>query len=78
MLAASSLPEDLAEPLIELIGSRDLRDRLGRRAYEFSRMMIWPEVGARYRRIFERVGERAGASHERSFVCGEEVGAGLA
>jgi hypothetical protein len=33
-----------------------MRSQLGRRAYDFSRAMVWPEVGARYVRIFSRVG----------------------
>jgi glycosyltransferase involved in cell wall biosynthesis len=54
-LVASTEPGVLAESLIELLNDDDLRRRLGRRAYEYSRTMIWPEVGTRYRSIFERV-----------------------
>ncbi len=54
-LVASNSASVLADALTELVRDRDLRDRLGRRAYEFSRSMVWSEVGARYRRIFERV-----------------------
>jgi glycosyltransferase involved in cell wall biosynthesis len=54
-LVASTAPGVLADSLIELLSDHDLRHRLGRRAYEFSRTMIWPEVGARYRQIFARV-----------------------
>src|ERR1035437_1683489 len=73
-LVASTSPAALAESLTELLRDRDLRSQLGRRAYEFSRTMIWPEVGARYQRIFERVGTHTA----RSVAVGEEVGAGLA
>jgi glycosyltransferase involved in cell wall biosynthesis len=45
----------LSEALSLLLRDRDLRHSLGRRAYERSRAMIWPEIGARYRRIFRRV-----------------------
>ncbi len=62
-------PKALSESLTEVIRDRDLRNRLGRAAYEFSRTMIWPEVGARYRRIFERVG----AGRERSLAVEERV-----
>jgi glycosyltransferase involved in cell wall biosynthesis len=55
-LVESTLPGALGDSLIELIRDHELRRRLGQRAYEFSRTMIWPEVGARYRGIFERVG----------------------
>jgi glycosyltransferase involved in cell wall biosynthesis len=72
-LVASTSPAALAESLTELLRDRDLRSQLGRRAYEFSRTMIWPEVGARYQRIFERVGTHTA----RSVAVGEEVGAGF-
>ena len=58
--AADWLPrgssKDFAEVLSELLRDPDTRNQLGRRAYDFSRAMIWPEVGARYARIFARVG----------------------
>ena len=62
----------LAESLTELIRDVNLRNQFGRRAYEFSRTMIWPEVGARYRKIFDRVcgGEAVSAD-------AVHVGAGL-
>jgi len=52
---ASGSPEAISESLTELLSDHDLRRRLGRQAYKYSRTMIWPEIGARYRRIFERV-----------------------
>jgi glycosyltransferase involved in cell wall biosynthesis len=67
-------PGALAASLIEVLLDPELRGRLGRLAYEFSRNMIWPVVGARYRRIFERV---AGAA-DRSVAKAEGVGAGNA
>jgi glycosyltransferase involved in cell wall biosynthesis len=73
-LVASTEPGALAASLAELIRDDDLRGRLGRRAYEFSRTMIWPEVGARYRGIFERVG----AAEARPLSGKEEVVAGRA
>jgi glycosyltransferase involved in cell wall biosynthesis len=68
-LVGSSSPAALADSLTELIQDRELRVQLGRRAYEYSRAMIWPEVGARYKQIFERVG---GA--RRRSLGGVEVG----
>jgi glycosyltransferase involved in cell wall biosynthesis len=73
-LVGSIAPAALADSLTELIQDKDLRRQLGHRAYEFSRSMIWPEVGARYEQIFERVG----VSRGRSLVGAEEVGAVLA
>jgi glycosyltransferase involved in cell wall biosynthesis len=55
-LVAGGSPKDFAEVLVELVRDADMRNQLGRRAYDFSRTMIWPEVGARYARIFSRVG----------------------
>ena len=73
-LVGSIAPAALADSLTELIQDKELRRQLGHRAYEFSRSMIWPEVGARYEQIFERVG----VSRGRSLVGAEEVGAVLA
>ncbi len=45
-LVAADSAEALAEGLIELVLSSTLRKEHGRRAYEHSRMMLWPEVGS--------------------------------
>ena len=45
----------LAGALDRVLGDDELRTRLGRRAYAHSREMVWPAVGARYQRAFERV-----------------------
>ncbi len=58
-LVAAGSSKDFAEVLSELLRDPDTRDQLGRQAYEFSRTMIWPEVGARYARIFSRIGAAA-------------------
>jgi glycosyltransferase involved in cell wall biosynthesis len=55
-LVAAGSSKDFAEVLSELLRDLDARSQLGRRAYDFSRTMIWPEVGAQYSRIFSRVG----------------------
>lgn len=47
-------PTALAQSLVELLQNADLRNALGRRAYDHSRGMVWPEVGEQYRRIFDR------------------------
>jgi glycosyltransferase involved in cell wall biosynthesis len=54
-LVGTNSPAALSDSLTELIQDPALRRQLGRRAYEFSRKMIWSEVGARYREIFDRV-----------------------
>jgi glycosyltransferase involved in cell wall biosynthesis len=74
MVVASGSPEALAMPLTQLVRDRSLRNQLGRRAYEFSRTMIWPEVGATYRRIFDRVG----TFQARQTEVNQEVGVGRA
>jgi glycosyltransferase involved in cell wall biosynthesis len=75
-LVAAGSSKDFAEILVELVRDTDMRNRLGRQAYEFSRTMIWPEVGARYSGIFSRVG----AAQDRPVELTEraEVGYGLA
>jgi len=55
--AASS--NALAETFIELLRDPALRASLGRRAYEYSRPMVWREVGAAYARVFARVARAA-------------------
>jgi glycosyltransferase involved in cell wall biosynthesis len=44
----------LSETLIDLLRDPALRTLLGRRAYEYSRRMVWSEVGGQYRRVFAR------------------------
>jgi glycosyltransferase involved in cell wall biosynthesis len=83
MLAASNSAQALAESLTEVLLDRELRNRLGRRAYEFSRTMVWTAVGARYGRIFERITAPmdrvpVSASPDRSVVGERGVGAGHA
>lgn len=53
---ASGSPEVISDSLTELLRDHEMRRRIGRRAYEFSRTMIWPAIGAKYQRIFDRVG----------------------
>jgi glycosyltransferase involved in cell wall biosynthesis len=71
-LVAAGSPKDFAEVLSELVRDADQRNQLGRRAYDFSRTMIWPEVGARYARIFSRVG----ATQARPQTRAEHAGVG--
>lgn len=45
----------LAEALDRVLGDDKLRASLGRRAYAYTRQMVWPAVGARYQSVFQRV-----------------------
>jgi glycosyltransferase involved in cell wall biosynthesis len=54
-LVPAGSPDALAETLVELLRDPALRASLGRRAYEYTRRMVWSEVGEEYRRIFARV-----------------------
>jgi glycosyltransferase involved in cell wall biosynthesis len=45
---------DLAEALTRLIGDPALRGAIGRRAYDYSRSMVWSAVGAKYRALFSQ------------------------
>ena len=40
---------------MELLEDAQQRTSMGRRAYDYSRAMVWPRVGGEYRRILERV-----------------------
>ena len=54
-LVESGTSGPIANALTALVRDEDMRRLLGRRAYDFSRTMIWPAIGARYRRIFDRI-----------------------
>jgi glycosyltransferase involved in cell wall biosynthesis len=54
-LVAAASTEALAEGMIELAMDSAIRLEHGRRAYAHSRKMLWPEVGAQYRQVFDRV-----------------------
>jgi glycosyltransferase involved in cell wall biosynthesis len=54
-LVAPGSPDGLAEAFIELARDPGLRGALGRRAYEYSSGMRWPETGLAYRKLFARV-----------------------
>jgi glycosyltransferase involved in cell wall biosynthesis len=53
LVAPESSPA-LAEAFVDLLGDREGRLSMGRRAYEYSRGMVWSSVGAEYTRIFTR------------------------
>jgi glycosyltransferase involved in cell wall biosynthesis len=55
VIVAPGSPEALAAGIDRMLGDDAKRLAIGKRAYEYSRRMIWPEVGAEYRRLFERV-----------------------
>lgn len=46
---------DLAAALTQLLGDPALRHQIGRRAYAYSRGMVWSAVGAKYRALFSQV-----------------------
>jgi glycosyltransferase involved in cell wall biosynthesis len=47
--------EAYAGALNEVLGDRTLRTTLGRRAYAYSRGMVWSAVGAEYRRLLGQI-----------------------
>ena len=55
VLVPPGSPEALAGALNLVLGDRELRAALGRRAYAHSRQMVWSAVGAQYRSVFDRV-----------------------
>jgi glycosyltransferase involved in cell wall biosynthesis len=59
-------PNAFATQLIELLNDPDLRTSMGLKTYERSRNMVWWEVGARYRTIFERATSQSASSAARS------------
>jgi len=55
VLVEPGSPARLAAALNDVLGDEPMRDEIGRRAHSHTRPMIWREVGAEYRRLFERV-----------------------
>ena len=55
ILVPPGSPDAIATELARLLGDRALRESIRRRAYAYGRRMVWPAVGASYRRLFERV-----------------------
>lgn len=47
-------PAELAKTFIEILLDPELRASMGKQAYDHSRGMVWWEIGARYREVFER------------------------
>lgn len=55
LLVPPGSPEALAAALNSLLEDDELRGAIGQRAYEYTRRMVWSEVGAEYRRLLARV-----------------------
>jgi len=53
---------ELAAALTQLLGDPALRHEIGRRAYDYTRTMIWSAVGAKYRALFAQVADAAARS----------------
>ncbi len=62
VLVAPNAPHELARALGSLLGDDAARAALGRRAYEHSRRMVWPQAGLAYQRVFARAAGRLVAS----------------
>lgn len=65
-LVEPNSPDSLSTAFIDLLRDHGIRETLGKRAYDYSRSMLWPQVGARYRQVFDRVARRAAAPTDRS------------
>ena len=71
VLVTPGSPEAFAAAINDVLADGAARATLGRRAYEYSRRMVWSDVGAQYRDLFRRVGTAAA-------VAGLVVPTGLA
>ena len=54
-LVPPSAPSALAAALVDLLADPLRREEVGARAHRFGRHMVWPEVGAAYRALFEQI-----------------------
>ena len=59
VLVPDPTPAAFAAALNRVLGDDKLRAALGRKAYDHSRGMVWSQVGAQYRALFQRVGAAA-------------------
>ena len=59
ILVPSATAELFAAAVNEVLADGELRATLGRAAYDYSRRMVWSDVGAQYRTLFGRVGATA-------------------
>jgi glycosyltransferase involved in cell wall biosynthesis len=59
VLVPPGSPGALADAVANLLRDPALRASVGRRAYEYSRPMVWQAVGAAYARVFARVARAA-------------------
>ena len=55
LLAPPGSPAGLAGALNAVLGDDHLRAEIGRRAYDYSRRMVWSAVGTEYRNLFEQL-----------------------
>jgi glycosyltransferase involved in cell wall biosynthesis len=61
-ILAAADPAEFGRAIIDLLGDDTRRAAIGRRAYAYSRRMVWSSVGAEYLDLFEQVRtRRAGA-----------------
>ena len=59
---AGADPTEFGKAIVDLLGDDTRRAATGRRAYAFSRRMVWSSVGAEYLDLFEQVRTRRTAS----------------
>lgn len=57
-ILAAANPAEFGRAIIDLLGDDTRRAAIGRRAYAFSRRMVWSSVGAEYLDLFEQVRTR--------------------
>ncbi len=75
VLVPPNAPRELAQAFNSLMGDDVARAALGRRAYEHSRRMVWPQAGLSYERVFNRAAGRLRPSQVGSPVFGTPVAA---
>lgn len=55
VVVPSASPRAIATGLKTVLGDRELRDAVGRRAYDYTRRMVWSAVAGEYRALFGQV-----------------------
>ena len=69
VLVAPGSPAACRTALNDVLGDDEMRDAIGRRAYDYSRGMVWSAVGARYGGLFAQVATKARVAVQPSPVA---------
>jgi glycosyltransferase involved in cell wall biosynthesis len=77
MLVHPGSVAELGAALTQLLGDPALRHEIGRRAYDYSRGMVWSAVGARYRALFSKLANNTSSGIPSEGLATRELAAAV-